>query len=145
MRINNTQINQAIKTMKSRVEEAVIQRLQFIGEKFLSNARINADFIDRTGNLRSSIGYVIIKNGLQQSGSDWIMIRQGKEGIVAGKRIIDELSRKYPTGIILICVAGMEYAAAVESKGYDVITSSAFLAENDFKKMISGIKTKPTT
>jgi len=43
--------------------------------------------------------------------------------------VLDDIAAQYPTGMILVVVAGMEYAAAVESKGYDVITGSSREAE----------------
>lgn len=144
MKVNKNDIEKAISSSKQRIEDALVMRLQRIGEQFVANARSSGNYQDRTGNLRSSIGYVIVKNGLQLVGSDWVMIREGKAGIVVGKKLIEEMSRRFPTGIVLICVAGMDYAAAVESKGYDVITSSAFIAKKEFIKAIEKIKNNLT-
>jgi len=47
-----------------------------------------------------------------------------------GAQLIDELAAQYPKGMILVVVAGMEYAAAVESKGYDVISGASFVAQD---------------
>ena len=44
----------------------------------------------------------------------------------------------YPKGMVLIGVAGMGYAAAVESRGYDVITGSA-PNSNDIKDLLGAI------
>ena len=51
---------------------------------------------------------------------------EGRHGAV---KIVTELAHRYPKGMILVIVAGMEYAAAVESKGYDVITGSSLFAD----------------
>lgn len=142
IRIDNNEIKRVALEIKSRVEKAVIMRMQLIGERFVANARISGNYMDHTGNLRSSIGYVILKNGLQLIGSDWVQVRQGKDGVKAGQDLLGEMAKKYPTGLVLICVAGMEYAAAVESKGYDVITSSAFIAKEEFTRAIENLKEK---
>jgi len=142
MKVNKREIGRMVLVMKERYERVVLTRLQDIGEQFVTNARTSANFKDQTGNLRSSIGYVILKNGLQLSGSGWVLIREGHEGIVAGQRLLKEMAAKFPTGIVLICVAGMDYAAAVEAKGYDVITSSAIAANQEFIKEIDRLKAK---
>ncbi|MFN8291607.1 MAG: hypothetical protein U0U70_15225 [Chitinophagaceae bacterium] len=143
MKVPKAKINEAIREMMGRIEQALILRLQRIGENFVKNARLNGNYTDRTGNLRSSIGYVIIKNGLQLSGSDWIQIKPGAApGIAAGQGLINELAAKYPTGIVLICVAGMNYAAAVESKGFDVISSSSVIARDELESAIKRITEK---
>ena len=49
------------------VERRELERLKYLGELCVTHARsVPADrgFHDRTGNLRSSIGYVIYKNGV---------------------------------------------------------------------------------
>lgn len=138
-------IRKLIEERKKRIDAAILSRLQFVGEQFVKNARERANFQDRTGNLRSSIGYVVLKNGLQKSGSDWIQVKEGGSGVKAGQDLIEELSRKYPTGYILIGVAGMDYAAAVESKGYDVITNSAGIAASSLKSALKKLSQKIQT
>lgn len=127
---------------KRRIDQAVLSRLQYVGEQFVRNARERANFQDRTGNLRSSIGYVVLKDGLQKSGSNWIQVKAGKEGTKAGQDLIDEIAKKYPTGYVLIGVAGMDYAAAVESKGFDVISTSAGEAASSLKTALKKLSKK---
>jgi hypothetical protein len=142
LKLSDSDIKKIARQALDRFDEAIINRLQFAGEKFVANARSNGNYKDRTGNLRSSIGYVVLKNGLQLVGSDWILIKEGAEGIIAGKRIIEEIASKYPTGYILICVAGEDYAAAVEAKGYDVITSSALQTQSELKNFLQKLISK---
>src|SRR5687768_10758084 len=107
-------IKKMLELKKQRILDAITQRLQRIGEKFVTNARnktkAEGGFGDITGNLRSSIGYVILYNGAQLN-ADF----DGKtaEGVVFAKKAVADISAKYPTGFCLIVVAGMEYAAAV--------------------------------
>ena len=100
--------------------------LHDIGIEFMNAARQNAQFTDHTGNLRSSIGYCILLDGeVIDEGYDG----RTTDGEIQSKRIVRELAEGYNQGYVLIGIAGMEYAAAVESKGFDVITGSTPLAD----------------
>lgn len=137
-------IRNAVEKKLEKVENAVIFRLQFIGERFVTNARTNANFTDRTGNLRSSIGYVIVKNGevIAENFKNAGTGPDGKTGVGKSKEIAVKAAENFPKGFALIVVAGMEYAAAVESKNYDVITSSSLIAEDELRKAIEGLNEK---
>lgn len=104
-------------------ERKLILALSYIGEEFVNKARSNNTYLDQTGNLRSSIGYVIAKNGrilkrnYKQEGS-------ANEGVTNGLNLADQAVAENPTGIVLIVTAGMNYGLYVESMGYDVLTGS---------------------
>jgi len=57
-----------IRQQTMRMEMATISRLQYIGETFINDARTNGNYLDQTGNLRSSIGYVIFEKWRKESG-----------------------------------------------------------------------------
>lgn len=117
--INNLQ--SAFDTFQRQVDDKVIVALSYMGETFVNKARSIDTYKDNTGNLRASIGYVIMAHGKVVK-SDF----KGKpDGQDKGRSAADEIAAQYPYGYVLIGVAGMEYAAAVEARGYDVITSSA--------------------
>ena len=94
----------------------------YMGEQFINKARVNGNYTDQTGNLRASIGYIVLKDGaiLNQAFQE-----NKQEGIAQGQKIANEIAQQYTRGFILIGVAGMNYAASVEAKGYDVISGSA--------------------
>ena len=140
-KFNRNDITKALTLRTKRIEEVILLRLQRIGEQFVTNARNMADFTDRTGNLRSSIGYVILKNG-QQLFENFEQRAGGPEGKEKAKEVIADAKKNFPTGSVLIGVAGMDYAAAVESKGYDVITSSAGIAEASLKLAVQKIQSQ---
>jgi hypothetical protein len=123
----------------ARIELAILLRLQRIGEQFVTDARLNGTYKDRTGNLRSSIGYVVLKNGEQYSEGAFVQVKTGIKGTGVGKQILDEAMLKFPKGYVLIVVAGMDYAAAVESKGRDVLTGSSQAAVVSLKNAIQRI------
>jgi hypothetical protein len=151
-KLTNSDIKKMLQQRKERIEQAILLRLQRIGEEFVTNARDNATFKDQTGNLRSSIGYVILKDGKQISANFQRFPKvkgakkaAGKSGVQAAKDAISNAKANFSTGLVLIGVAGMDYAAAVESKGYDVITASSILAENSLKTAIKTIDSKAGT
>lgn len=126
------QVRNAINSFVEEQESKTLAKLQYIGEEFVNNARLVDTYMDQTGNLRSSIGYVILHDGKivsmnfkRASGS-----LDGETGRLQGMEFAAEVGREHPDGWVLIGVAGMDYAAAVEAKGYDVITGSTPTAEH---------------
>lgn len=114
-----------------RIEQVIVRNLSFVGESCLTAARSTNSYKDRSGNLRSSTGYVIVKNGkiisqvIHAAGSG----DDRKTGVSEGEKFMREIVRQFPEGIALIVVAGMNYAGYVSAKGYDVLDSAELLAE----------------
>lgn len=142
-------IKKQVEEMQRRFETAVISRLNFIGLNFVKRAREGGNYTDRTGNLRSSIGFLVLKDGAIVS-RNFELAKKGtdkKTGYDESVRLAEEIADKYPSGYVLIVVAGMEYAAAVESgnrKGYqatpkDVLTKFSQGLEDELKKAIADI------
>jgi len=122
-RWSDKDIDDIFKTYEDATVTKIIEAFAYIGEQFVNAARRNGTYTDRTGNLRSSIGYVIVING--------DVVRKHvatKSDATADVEALIESVRGLYRGIVLIGFAGMNYAAAVESVGgnhkYDVITSS---------------------
>lgn len=103
-------------------ESKFIEALAYIGETFVNEARQKRTYLDETGNLRSSIGYSIVKNGRVKSFKVQGGSSEGK--IEAADFVTQKVSEIRQAGIYLIVFAGMEYALYVEAKGYDVLTGS---------------------
>lgn len=129
-------IQDRLNQFEKSFNEKMYQTLLRAGEEFLNKARVNGNYTDRTGNLRASIGYIILNNGkiLTQSfgGSK-------KDGASQGQKVAKEIAQRYTKGFVLIGVAGMNYAAYVEAKSYDVISGSAPGSE-DLKSILREIK-----
>jgi hypothetical protein len=107
--------------VRARVINAMLSRLQFVGEDFVVNARSINTYMDQTGNLRSSIGYIVVYNGnILSQGFDAAGrgTESGQKGVQEAQKLAKDIADEYPTGFVLVCVAGMDYAAAVESRGY---------------------------
>ena len=135
--ITKKQIHDYVASKIEVAEQVIVKNLKYVGEMCVNEARNNGDYIDQTGNLRSSIGYVILRDGnkeaenIKQSsrGSDRV------KGATEAKKFIDELSARYSKGIVLIVVAGMNYATYVESKR-NVLASAELLAERETPRML---------
>lgn len=118
------------------LKNALINKLCYIGEQALNNARISGSYVDQTGNLRSSVGYVVAVDGEVVQMSSFDVIKEGGNGAKVGKDYALSIVQKFPRGIVLIVVAGMNYASYVSAKGYDVLESSELLAEKLIPQML---------
>lgn len=109
----------------------IVNRLIDVGERFVNNARSKGNYTDWTGNLRSSVCYIVQKDGKKRS-----------PGAIPdeSKKLISELRSKYLSGYVLIVCTGMNYAAAVESKGKDVLTGSSIIAKAELKRALKTLK-----
>lgn len=132
----DAEIDAYIKVMLERQRKALIYNLQYVGEQCLTAARETDTYKDRTGNLRSSLGYVIIEDGNIVNLSGFGVVLQGNEGANDGKSYVQDIASRFPQGLVLVMVAGMNYASYVQAKGYDVLESSELLAENLVPKML---------
>lgn len=121
----------------SDVDKKALETLKYMGEKFVNDARVKGNYNDRTGNLRSSIGYIIISNG-QILDRNFETSEKGSDR-ATGKReaedFANEMALRNPKGLLLIGVAGMEYAVYVERRHHlDVISGS--VPDDEFFKSI---------
>ncbi|MDR0864961.1 MAG: hypothetical protein LBO74_08525 [Candidatus Symbiothrix sp.] len=133
----DSHIDNYITNLVQRKEQVIIRNLCYVGEKCLNEARTNGGYYDQTGNLRSSIGYVVVVDGNVIQMSSFSTVKQGKQGASDGQEFVKQLISKFPKGICLIVVAGMNYASYVSAKGYNVLDSSELLAEKLVPQMLS--------
>ena len=145
-----------INRKREEYEQEVISNYQLVGEACVAHVRSlpslsRADFpnpkkipphkpyfIDLWGNLRSSVGYVIVKDGEIVSKGGFEAVKSSAKD---GEQYAESLASKYPTGIVLIVVAGMIYASRVQNEyGYDVLTSAELLADKMVKEFEDKMK-----
>lgn len=112
-----------------RQQKVLVRQLLYCAEEIINAARSTNSYKDRTGNLRSSLGCVVTVNGQVAGQRGFVPVLNGAEGAEAGKRYVRELAARYPKGIVLIAVAGKNYAAYVSARGYDVLDSAELLAD----------------
>ena len=121
------------------LEEELVKSFSALGEGAVKRIRMKSkeeSWTDRTGNLRSSIGYEVFGHNEKVVNYDFPKVLEGSEGREKGKELIDELSKNYKDGVSLLLVAGMEYAEYVEAKGYDVLAKTSLEAEKLAPKAI---------
>ena len=140
-KFNEARIKAVIDAKIARIEQAIIQNLKTLGEKCVKVARENGNYIDQTGNLRSSIGYILLANGvvISENFESASKDEEGK-GITKGRSFANEISKNFQSDFVLIVVAGMNYAAAVESRSRDVLTSSEKYANQEFRRIKKALK-----
>ena len=131
----------------NEIEKKQIARLQILGEMCLVEARTNKGYMMQTGALLSSTGYEVFVDGVaihsQFDAASGAESNAAETGIKSGQSIAETIG-KGTKGIALVVVAGMNYAAYVEAKGYNVLSSAEHLAERELprmlEKLISDIK-----
>ena len=101
------QIDAYIAQRVNAVQNAILYRMSYIGEQVLNAARSTNSYKDQTGNLRSSIGYVIVKDGSVVRASSFEQVKNGSDGTSKGRSYAESLAARYKNGIALIVVAGM--------------------------------------
>lgn len=132
----SAEIDKYIKEQVERITNALIYNLQYIGETCLTAARDTKSYKDQTGNLRSSLGYVIVCDGKIVFQSNFEVVKKGEEGAKSGIQFAKEIVRQFPEGIVLLVVAGMKYAAFVAAKGYDVLDSAELVADKQVPRIL---------
>lgn len=140
-RFTRADIKAKIDTYLDRVITATVEALKDVGEGFITDCRNLRTYQDQTGNLRASIGYIILVRGkMVTSVFDTGTSAEGRRiGLEYAKKIGAQFSDK---NIVFVGVAGMEYAVAVESRGLDVITGSSNEATKLLNRHIKRITKK---
>lgn len=135
---NKKQVKMFFEKAAERAEFIIENLLARTGEEFVKVARLEGNYIDHTGNLRSSIGYVVLKDGKPISMDFQISDKAGTDkhtGKREGEQFALSLANLFPKGYVLICVAGMKYAAFVEAmENKDVVSLAADKAQDFIKE-----------
>lgn len=136
-------IDETFRAFLAEVERQIIESLCRVGEEAVKLAKLippERGFNDQTGNLRSSIGYVVVKDGKPVNVS-FGAVKGGHAGVNEGQRLALQVGSNYTDGYALVVVAGMNYAVHVESKGRDVLTSAEKFAEKEVAKHLADLVT----
>ena len=127
-------------------DEDMIFDLSYIGEQMCNHAReitighSSGGYDDQTCNLRSSIGYRILKNGVAVKDSGFKTIQnesgRGEKGENAARKALEAFSVEASVnGWTLIVVAGMDYAKYVEDRGYNVLHLTDIALQEEIAKL----------
>jgi hypothetical protein len=116
---------------KEVLEGLILSMMTRRGEQFLSDCRNERTYQDQTGNLRASLGYFVFKGNT-------LLVGDGDE---TARSVLNEIPKD--AGVYyLIGVAGMNYAAAVEAKGYNVISNQTIQIIDLLKGDLESLKNK---
>lgn len=135
----SAQIKQRFDAFLAMVKKKQIARLQRLGEMCLIEARNNKGYMMQTGALLSSTGYTIFVDGValhsQFDAASGAESNAAQNGIKAGQALAEKVGKE-TKGVALVVVAGMNYAAYVEAKGYNVLSSAEHLAQRELPRML---------
>lgn len=129
-----------------RVHRATVNVLEYIGEQCVKLAREKGTYNDITGNLRNSIGYVLVKNSsiisknFEAKVESKVVSRANGKGILEGEALAAELASRAGKGYALIVVAGMHYAHYVETLSKDVLDSAERWADEQVPRIMQRLK-----
>lgn len=139
---NINDIDVIFKALLAEVDRQLIESLTRVGEEAVKLAKMippERGFKDRTRNLRSSIGYVVLVDGKPVNVA-FAAVKGGHAGVNEGQRLALQVGSK-TEGYALVVVAGMNYAVHVESKGRDVLTSAEKFAEKEVAEHLADLVT----
>lgn len=139
-----SEVDAYLKAEAERIRMLTIRALSYLGEQCVKVARDRApelSWIDQTGNLRSSIGYIITHKGNIAQYSDFQQVKQGSEGSKAGKDFALEIAKRFSNEYVLVVVAGMNYAEYVEARdNKDVLSTPELFAKKELPGMMEKLK-----
>ena len=126
----------------ARLRQACLNNLKYVGEQAVNEARDSHRYRNQTGNLQSSIGYCVLEDGKVIFGGQdsFEVVKNGEQGSNEGRAFLQRLISEHPSGLVLIVVAGMEYAAYVEAKNLNVLDTAEQLAERELPRKMKSLK-----
>lgn len=141
---NGKEFRQALLAEAMRVDTLTVRALSMLGEQVVAYARSRSaekSWIDRMGNLRSSVGYIVLHDGEIVTASDFGQVLQGSEGSDTGRRFAEEIARNIRSDYALVVVAGMNYASYVEAiEGKDVLAGPELFARKKLPGMLRQLR-----
>lgn len=135
-----------------RIVERYLEELDKLGydaNGYIRNRTAEESWMDQSGNLRSSIGYIVVHDGEIRKSGGFERVNGPKrdkssaDGSAEGRSYAERLAANYPTGYALIVVAGMEYAAYVEAKANkDVLAGGEIFLKKEVRKLVRRLSQK---
>ncbi len=104
-----------IRAYSKRVENAILMRLEFVLEELKNHAKTHAGYNFHTGNLNSSIGGGVYKNGALVSWRGFEVEQGGDDGARIGIEYLNNVILKGRSTYSVVIVVGMEYVSFVEN------------------------------
>ncbi len=99
----------------------------------------NTETKNEVGNMQGIVMYDLV-DGKSVFESTFEVVKNGQQGAIEGRKFLSQLTRKHSKGVVLIMVAGMEYAEYVEAKGLGVLESAEMLSKRLIPVLIKSLK-----
>lgn len=136
------QLQQKLYEKKEALKRVLDMKLLQLAEEAVSHAKHNKGYKDRTANLKNSISFALFYDGqlvTKQIGQ----LSKPEEAPKEHRGVennLDAFAQEdgvvAPSGYSLIIVAGMEYGAHVEHKGYNVLHLTRYYLHDEMKKIL---------
>ena len=127
---------------KEQLKRVLDMKLLQLAEEAVTHAKQNKGYRDRTANLKNSISFALYYDGelvTQNIGHipNPQAAPQEHQGVANNlEAFASEGGVVKPTGYSLIIVAGMEYGAYVEHKGYNVLHLTRYFLKDEMRKIL---------
>ena len=123
-----------VQHIQAETKRRAIVTLKRVGEEAVAEAVQSGNYTDHSGHLRSSIGYVIADNGDIVAEGGFYQIGIDDEGVQKGREKAAKVASERE-GLVLVLVAGMQYASLVADRGFNVLDSAEILAQTLLKQL----------
>ena len=138
---NKKEINTYLLNYNKRIISALIYGLEYLIAELSNHAKSNAGYQDRTSNLKSSIGGMVLQDGKPVTYRGFESEGSADIGSQTGLEFINSLIKDYSQGLVIIVVAGMDYATYVENYyGLNVLKKTELRMQTELPKMLNLIK-----
>ena len=132
MTTTNSEIGKYLQGELAKRRQAIVHSLRHLGQKCINEARDNGSYSDQSGNLRASIGYVIMSDGKPLGAP--VISGGTPEGEAKSRQTLEQVSSETTEqGLVLI---------VVEAKGKNVLTSARLLAEEQVPIILNKLRLK---
>lgn len=141
-----------LKNGARKIVDKYLQDLSGLGDRaitFIREKSREEGIEDRSGNYRSSIGYVVVRDGqiAAKGGFDRVdgpeRAKSTVDGSQEGEEYAKRLAKNYPKGYALIVVVGVENAAYLQSiENKDVLASGEIFLNKELNGLVAEYKRK---
>ena len=136
------QLQQKLNEKKEALKRVLDMKLLQLAEEAVTHAKYNKGYRDRTANLKNSISFALFYDG-ELVTKHLGQLSKPEEAPKEHKGIENNLDAYTqedgvvaPSGYSLIIVAGMEYGAHVEHKGYNVLHLTKYYVHEELRKIL---------
>ena len=136
------QLQQKLFEKKEALKRVLDMKLLQLAEEAVSHAKHNKGYSDRTANLKNSISFALFYDGelVTKHIGNIPNPNEAPKGHQGVETNLDTFAKEddvvAPKGYSLIIVAGMEYGAHVEHKGYNVLHLTKYYLRSEMKKIL---------